>query len=208
MMNQPFKDKLTSEEEIRELVGSSSPLVMKKTVHAMDIHCMDFICKSPMIFISTSDNKGKCDVSPRGDHPGFIHIIDHQHFVIPERPGNRRLDSILNILSNPHIGVIFIIPQLEETLRINGRACVIKDADLLESMKVNGKAPSMGIGVTVEECYMHCAKAFKRSKLWDPESWSDVNELPKPAKILAAHAGAKEDEVARSLKESYEKRLY
>lgn len=207
-MNQPFQERVTSEKELRDLLGYPSPLVAKKTIHSLDSHCINFIHQSPMIFISTSDNNGKCDVSPRGDQAGFIHIIDNQHFVIPERPGNRRLDSILNILSNPHIGIIFMIPQLEETLRINGTACVIKDTNVLESMKANGKAPSLGIGVMVEERYMHCAKAFKRSKLWDPESWQDVNELPKPARILAAHTGAKEDDVSKSLKESYEKRLY
>ncbi|WP_422657486.1 pyridoxamine 5'-phosphate oxidase family protein [Paenibacillus sp. EC2-1] len=207
-MDHPFRERITSESELRDLLGYPSPLVSKKTIHSLDSHCIDFIQKSPMIFISTSDNNGNCDVSPRGDQAGFIHIIDNQHIVIPERPGNRRLDSILNILSNPHIGIILVIPQLEETLRINGRACVIKDAHILESMRANGKVPTLGIGVTIEECYMHCAKAFKRSKLWDPESWQDVNELPKPARIIAAHAGAKEDDVSRSLKESYEKRLY
>lgn len=207
-MNQPFQERITNEKELRDIVGYSSPLVSKKTIHELDSHCKEFIHHSPMIFISTSDNNGKCDVSPRGDRAGFIHIIDNKHFVIPERPGNRRLDSILNILSNPHIGIIFIIPRLEETLRINGTACVIKDPTILESMKANGKVPSFGIGVTVEECYMHCAKAFKRSKLWDQESWQDENELPKPSKILAAHTGAKEEDVSKSLKESYEKRLY
>lgn len=207
-MKQIFQEKITSEKELRDIVGYSSPLVSKKTIYELDSHCIEFIHHSPMIFISTSDNNGKCDVSPRGDSAGFIHIIDNKHFVIPERPGNRRLDSILNILSNPHIGIIFIIPKLEETLRINGTACVVKDSKVLESMKANGKVPSFGIGVTVEECYMHCAKAFKRSRLWDPESWQDVNELPKPSKILAAHTGVKEEDVSKSLKESYEKRLY
>ncbi|MFC7680706.1 pyridoxamine 5'-phosphate oxidase family protein [Paenibacillus sp. GCM10028914] len=207
-MNQPFQDRIVCEEELRELLGFPSPLVMKKTIDYLDSHCVDFIHRSPMIFISTSDNLGNCDVSPRGDEAGFIHIIDNKHLVIPERPGNRRLDSILNILSNPHIGIIFVIPQLEETLRINGTACVIKDPHLLESMKANGKVPSLGIGVSVEECYMHCAKAFKRSKLWDPESWQDKIGLPNPARIIAAHTGTKEDEVSKSLRESYEKRLY
>lgn len=207
-MDQPFQEKISSEEQLREILGYPSPLVMKKSIDFLDSHCVDFIDQSPMIFISTSDNNGNCDVSPRGDEAGFIHIIDHKHLVIPERPGNRRLDSILNILMNPHIGIIFIIPQLEETLRVNGKACVIKDPNVLESMKANGKVPSLGIGVTVEECYIHCAKAFKRSKLWDQESWRDMEYLPKPVKILATHACSREEDISKSLKESYEKRLY
>ncbi|MHA7966727.1 MSMEG_1061 family FMN-dependent PPOX-type flavoprotein [Paenibacillus sp. CAU 1782] len=118
-----------------------------------------------MLFLSTSDDKGFCDVSPRGDMPGSVTILDEKHFVIPERPGNRRIDSMRNILLNPRVGIIFIIPGLEETLRINGKAFVIKDNEILDLMKTNDKKPLLGIGVEVEECFIHCAKAFKRSKL-------------------------------------------
>ncbi|WP_106766234.1 pyridoxamine 5'-phosphate oxidase family protein [Paenibacillus faecalis] len=207
---QPFleNERITSEEELRDMLGYPSPLVMNKTIDHIDHHAMNFIRHSPIIFISTSDASGSCDVSPRGDAAGFVHMIDDKHLVIPERPGNRRLDSILNILSNPHIGIVFVIPQIEETLRVNGKACVIKDKNILEAMSANGKMPLVGIGVTVEECYIHCAKSFKRSKLWHPESWADRSTLPRPSEILAAHARAKEEDVQKSLKESYEKRLY
>ncbi|SMF79606.1 hypothetical protein SAMN05661091_1738 [Paenibacillus uliginis N3/975] len=209
-MHQPFheNERITSEEELREMLGYPSPLVVKKTIDHIDSHAMNFIRQSPIIFISTSDVSGACDVSPRGDAAGFVHMIDSKHLVIPERPGNRRMDSILNILSNPYIGIVFVIPQIEETLRVNGKACVTKDKNILESMMANGKIPSVGIGVTVEECYIHCAKSFKRSKLWDHESWPDRSTLPKPSEILAAHTGAREEDVRKSLKESYEKRLY
>ncbi|MNI80522.1 hypothetical protein D3C73_1370580 [compost metagenome] len=131
--------------------------------------------------------------------------------VIPERPGNRKIDSIRNILSNPKIGIIFIIPGLEETLRVNGEARIIKDQDILKRMEVNGKSPLLGIGVVVEECYMHCAKAFKRSRLWDCDSWLEKTRLPNPALIISQHArklDKTEEEVAEALQESYTKRLY
>jgi len=206
-----FTAVVTAEEEIRDIIGYPSELVNHKIIDHIDNHCSDFIAKTPLLFISTSDGQGSCDVSPRGDAPGFVAIMDNKRLLIPERPGNRRIDSIRNILNNPHVGLIFIIPGLEETLRINGRAYVIKDKSLLEPMHVNGKAPLLGIGVVVEECYMHCAKAFKRSRTWEPESWLDEGLLPKPAKIIAAHArqlNVTEEAVEASLHETYTKRLY
>ncbi|MFS0868333.1 pyridoxamine 5'-phosphate oxidase family protein [Paenibacillus xylanilyticus] len=211
MNKNPFKDIIASEEVLREICGNPGELVKNKTITYLDEHCQQFIARSGLIFMSTSNRSGSCDVSPRGDGEGFVHVVDQQHLVIPERPGNRRFDSLLNILSNPHIGLIFVIPGLDETLRINGRAAIIQDRDLMTQMQAQGKTPKLGIAVTVEECYMHCGKAFKRSHTWEPESWPAKEQLPKPARIIAAHAGklgVTEDEVARSLKETYEKRLY
>ncbi|QTH43873.1 pyridoxamine 5'-phosphate oxidase family protein [Cohnella sp. LGH] len=206
-----FLDIVSSEEEIRKMIGYSSELVNNKSINYLDIHCKEFISLSPMIFISTSDNNGLCDVSPRGDAPGFVQILDDKRLVIPERPGNRRIDSMRNILKNPKIGLIFIIPGLEETLRVNGEARIIKNEDILNMMKVNEKPPLLGIGVVVEECYMHCAKAFKRSRLWDHDSWIEKPKLPNPALIISKHAsklGKTEEEVSEALEESYTKRLY
>jgi len=206
-----FIDVVNSEEEIRKLIGFPSELVNNKTIHYLDINCKEFISLSPMIFISTSDNHGQCDVSPRGDGPGFVHILDDKRLIIPERPGNRRIDSMRNILRNPRIGIIFIIPGLEETLRVNGEARIIKNQDMLNIMQVNGKPPLLGIGVVVEECYMHCAKAFKRSRLWDHESWIEKTKLPNPALIISKHAskvGKTEEEVSAALQDSYTNRLY
>jgi hypothetical protein len=166
---------------------------------------------SPLLFISTSDDQGLCDVSPRGDAPGSVLVLDEQHLVIPERPGNRRNDSLRNILLNPRIGMIFIIPGLEETLRINGKALVIKDENILEQMKSRDKKPLLGIGVEVEECFIHCAKAFKRSKVWDTQSWADNDALPSVSAILKDHVNSiefTEDVIRKGLEESYEKRLY
>ncbi|MEH7123249.1 pyridoxamine 5'-phosphate oxidase family protein [Bacillus sp. JJ1503] len=206
-----FKETISSEEELRTLLGTPSKNVANKVIHHIDHHCKDFIAKSPILFISTSDTHGNCDTSPRGDAPGFVHIIDQQHIVIPERPGNKRMDSLRNIIANPHIGLIFVIPGLEETLRINGKACIIKDSDVLEKMAVQGKVPSLGIGVQVEECFIHCAKAFKRSKLWYPETWASKDQLPYPPQILADHINLPDvnsETIHTSLEESYSKRLY
>ncbi|WP_317259182.1 MSMEG_1061 family FMN-dependent PPOX-type flavoprotein [Paenibacillus sp. J5C2022] len=177
-MKNPFKEILSSEEEIRYILGFPSELVKKKTVYELDNHCRNFISMSPLLFLSTSDDKGFCDVSPRGDAPGSVIVLDEKHLVIPERPGNRRIDSLRNILSNPRVGIVFIIPGLEETLRINGSAYIIKDYDILDLMKAKDKRPLLGIGVAIEECYIHCAKAFKRSRLWERESWADIDALP------------------------------
>lgn len=210
-MNNPFKEILTSEDEIRDLLGYPSELVKKKVIQYLDIHCRNFISLSPLLFISTSDEQGFCDVSPRGDAPGSVIVLDEKHLVIPDRPGNRRIDSLRNILSNPRVGIIFIIPGLEETLRINGQAFVIKDEEILELMKAKDKKTTLGIGVKVEECFIHCAKAFKRSGVWESKSWPEKNTLPSIPTILSDHVNSTEftvEEIRKGLQESYEKRLY
>lgn len=214
-MKHIFKEQITSLEELEDLrstLGQPSKMVQDKVIHAFDIHSRDFIAKSPFLLIATADSEGNCDVSPRGDAPGFVHIIDDKHLFIPERPGNRRMDSIGNMLHNPHIGLIFLIPGLEETFRVNGKACISRDQELLERTAVNGKVPLLGIGVEIEEGYMHCAKAFKRSALWQPGSWLPEEERPSAAKIISAHVSLQrrvtEEQVRASLEESYTKRLY
>ncbi|WP_040952064.1 MSMEG_1061 family FMN-dependent PPOX-type flavoprotein [Gorillibacterium massiliense] len=206
-----FKDIIDSPEELRSMFNDPSPLVENKVISCMDNHCREFIAKSPIVFIATSDSSGNCDVSPRGDAPGFVLVLDENHLVVPERPGNRRFDSLGNIIQNPKIGLIFIIPGLEETLRLNGKARVIKDKKILQRLEAYGKVPMIGIGVEVEEGFIQCAKAFKRSNLWDYRSWPDKDDLPKPSAIIAEHTKKlklSEAEVASSMKESYEKRLY
>lgn len=206
-----FQDVVTSPEELQEMFGQPSQVVQNKAIDHLDEHCRRYLSLSPFLILATSDAHGKCDASPRGDAPGFVHVVDDRHLVIPERPGNKRMDSVRNILQNPHVGLIFLIPSLEETLRINGRACVIRDAQLLEKMAVNGKVPAIGIGVQVEECYVHCAKSFMRSGLWKPNTWMAKEALPDMPKMLAEHVklpGITEKEIAQGLQESYSKRLY
>jgi uncharacterized protein len=206
-----FKNKVESEAELRSIIGFPSELVSKKVISYIDRHCVEFIAKSPFLVMATADEHGFCDVSPRGDKAGFVHVLNEKQIIIPERPGNKRLDSLRNILSNPKIGLLFFIPGLEETLRVNGRAVIVKDEELLEEMAIKGKTPLLGIGVEVEECFIHCAKAMKRSGLWDTASWPAKETLPSAAKILFEHAKLPDstvDTIQKSLEESYTKRLY
>ncbi|PLT28240.1 pyridoxamine 5'-phosphate oxidase family protein [Peribacillus deserti] len=206
-----FLKEITSEAELRELVGNPGKLAGNKEISFIDTHCREFISKSPFLVLSSSNMMGQSDASPRGDAPGFVHILDDHTLLIPERPGNRRLDTLLNILSNPHVGMIFLIPGLGETLRINGKASIIQDEELLAPLAVNGKVPLIGIIVKVEQCFIHCAKAIIRSQLWKPENWLENKQIPSPAKILKDHAKLaymNESEISASLQESYEKRLY
>jgi uncharacterized protein len=210
-MEKPFNSLIETEEELRALIGTPSELVKRKTINHLDHHCKNFISKSPFLVISTADKSGSCDVSPRGDLPGFVLVLNENYLVIPERPGNKRMDTMLNILSNPKIGLQFLIPGLGETLRVNGKACLVKDSELLEQMTAKGKTPLIGIGVEVEECYMHCAKALIRSGLWEPSTWPEKETLPSAAKIIYEHAnlpGSSPETIEDGLKESYAKRLY
>ncbi|WP_309123011.1 pyridoxamine 5'-phosphate oxidase family protein [Paenibacillus sp.] len=214
-MENIFKNRIETLDELeasRSEIGYPSKFAAIKVIHSLDIHSIDFIKKSPFIVIATSNQEGECDASPRGDEAGFVHVIDEKHIFIPERPGNKRMDSIRNILTNPNVGIIFMIPGLEETFRVNGKACVSRDQELLDKTAANGKLPLLGIGVAIEECYMHCGKAFKRSGLWDPGRWLSRSDVPSAARIIAAHVGDKiqitEGEVQQSLNESYTKRLY
>lgn len=209
--NQKFTNTVETEEELRSIIGFPSELVKRKVISNIDHHCYDFISKSPFLVISTCDNYGFCDVSPRGDMPGFVRVLDNKHLIIPERPGNKRIDSMRNILLNPKVGLLFFIPGLGETLRVNGKASLVKDDDLLEKMAVKGRKPIVGIGVEVEESFIHCAKALKRSKLWETSSWANKETLPSAAKILFEHTKIPNTSVEiinERLQESYTKRLY
>ncbi|RAP73603.1 pyridoxamine 5'-phosphate oxidase family protein [Paenibacillus montanisoli] len=205
------QDPIDTEEELRQLIGYPSELASRKTIHSIDRHCADFISRSPFLVISSSDRLGRCDASPRGDQPGFVLIQDEHRLIIPERPGNKRIDTLRNILMNPYVGLLFLIPGLGETLRINGRASLMKQAELLEQLAVNGRKPLLAISVEVEECFIHCAKAFIRSGLWEPGSWSDKAALPSASRIIADHAdlpGTDAEAIARRLEEGYSQRLY
>ncbi|MEK4058599.1 MULTISPECIES: pyridoxamine 5'-phosphate oxidase family protein [Paenibacillus] len=202
---------IKSVEELRAILGYPSELVKNKAIDALDEHCRQFISKSPLLIMATSDAEGLCDVSPRGDLPGFVLVLDDNHLVIPERPGNRRMDSLRNILSNPNAGLIFLIPGLEETLRVNGHAYIVRDEELLVRMESHGRTPLVGIVIEVEECYMHCAKSLKRSSLWNPDSWITKAELPNVAQMISDHAklpGMNAEKVKASLQDSYTNRMY
>ena len=161
-----FRHVVTSVEELRALLGEPSELARRKELPALDEHCRRFIAASPFVLIATASAAGQCTVSPKGDEPGFVRVLDDRTLLIPDRPGNKRIDGLRNIVENPHIGLIFLIPNVQQTLRVNGRACIVRDADLLAEMEARGKVPQLAIGVEVEQAFLHCPKAFIRANLW------------------------------------------
>ncbi|MCM3121718.1 pyridoxamine 5'-phosphate oxidase family protein [Mesobacillus sp. AQ2] len=202
---------IKSFDELRERFGEPSELAKRKVISYVDEHCRNYISKSPFLILSTSDKDGCSDASPRGDTPGFVLILDKNRIVIPDRPGNKRMDSLKNILSNPQVGLLFLIPGMSETLRVNGRASLTLDPELLGRMAAGGKNPLLGIEIEVEECFIQCGKALRRSGLWVPESWADPSTLPSGAEILAAHSklpGTTAAEIKDRLEDGYRNRLY
>lgn len=178
---------VTSVDELRELTGEPHEAVIKKVIAQIDDQARNYISKSPLFFLSTANAEGHGDVSPRGDTPGFVRVLDNKVLVFPQRSGNRRVDSLTNILTNPQVGLLFLIPGMDEVLRVNGRACIIRDQSILEAMQLNGVTPALGVMVEVEECFVHCPRALKSSKLWDPESWLNKEEQPSVKDIFHAH---------------------
>ncbi len=180
----PFNHIVTSEQELRDLLGAASPRSILKERRALDEHCRAYIAASPFLVMATSGCDGSCDVSPKGDAPGFVAVLDDRHIVIPDRPGNKRFDGMKNLLTNPHIGLIFLVPGREETLRINGRAWITRDPKLLARCGAHDKTPQLAIGVEVEQCFLHCQKAFLRSKLWRHAEWPAPDALASMAQVL------------------------
>ena len=206
-----FGELVRSESDLRAVIPSppdGAPALRKEIDH-LDEHCRDFIARSPLLMLATADAEGRCDVSPRGGPPGFAQVLDQRRLLLPDFPGNRRLDSQQNLLANPRASLLFLIPGLGETLRVEGRACITRDAELLAALAVDGRAPALGIGVEVEVAFIHCAKALIRSGAWKPETWDD--ELPSASRILRDHMAVpdlSEADVADRLADSYEKTLY
>ncbi len=206
-----FKDVVTSERELRDILGSPSERAVKKDIAGLDEHGRAFIARSPFLLLATASATGRCDVSPKGDAPGFVRVLDDHHLVVPERPGNRRLDGMRNIVENPHVGMIFLIPGREETLRVNGRAWIVRDADLLVSLAARGKEPPVAIGIEIEECFFHCPKAFRRSELWEPARWPDRDALPSMAYVIYDQVrpeGKTLEEYQRESEEGLRRTLY
>ncbi len=206
-----FRDLITSEQELRELFGEPSEVALKKERPALNETMRRFIAASPFLLLATSSPDGRCDVSPKGDAPGFVTILDDKHLAIPDRIGNNRVDGHRNVLANGHVGLIFLIPGREDTLRVNGKAWLTRDPNLLDGMLVQGKPPKLAIGVEVEECFLHCAKAFKRSRLWQADAWPNPKAAPSMAEILmetVKPAGMTLADMEKRLEEGYRTRMY
>src|SRR4030095_96924 len=179
-----FDHLLTDEQDLRAIVGVPGPRSVLKERRSLDAHTRAFIPQSSLLLMAPSDASGRCDVSPKGDAPGFVQVLDETRLVIPERPGNKRLDGMLNLMANPHVGLIFLVPGREETLRVNGKAWITRDPQLLERCVARGKVPLVAIAVEIEQCFLHCPKAFIRSRLWRQEAWPASDALPSMACVL------------------------
>jgi PPOX class probable FMN-dependent enzyme len=199
-----------SADALRGILGFPAERAVKKQIDRLDEHCRAIIARSPFVLVASSDAEGRLDVSPKGDPVGFVQVLDDVTLAIPDRPGNRRADTFSNVLQNPGVGLLFMVPGRSETLRINGRAVIARDAALLASMAVNGKAPLLALVVSVEEAFVHCAKCVLRSRLWEPDSWPNPAGLPSHARCLLDQARVAQslEEVQASVEESYRTGLY
>ncbi len=205
-----FSEVVRSEAELRAILGYPSQVVIDKVIHEIDAYAQEFISASPFLLIGTSNAQGNADVSPKGDPAGFVQVLNSRTLLIPHRPGNRRADTLVNILENPQIGLIFLIPGKRETLRVNGRAQLIRDTPLRERCAVDGKVPAVLIAVAVEDVYFHCAKCVLRSGLWQAGDAQD--ELASLAEIMMNQAhlavNASAEELQREIDEDDLKTLY
>lgn len=191
-----FREVLSDLSSIRQILGEPGPLSLKKERTQLDEHMRKFIAHSPFLVMSTCDADGNCDASPRGDAPGFVRILDDVTLAVPDRLGNKRVDGMRNILATGRIGLLFLVPGMGETLRVNGRAAIVRDADLLESLTAQGKRPALAIAVEVEQCFLQCAKAIIRSQLWERRDRPALQQLPCAAEMLVDHARMPEHDVA------------
>jgi hypothetical protein len=183
----PFADVLGSADELAGLYEPPVEAVVSKIIDHLDGHCRDFIARSPFVLVATADELGNCDVSPKGGAPGFVSVLDEQRLAIPDAPGNRLVYSLRDVVAGGRAGLLFVIPGMEETLRVNGRAWLTRDPEVLEPLAAGARPPKVAIGVEVEEAFLHCAKAFKRSALWRPGDWPDRAGLASAAQIWRDH---------------------
>jgi PPOX class probable FMN-dependent enzyme len=179
---------ISTEQDLRELIGEPAELVLAKIADRLNGLTRQFIERSPFVCVATVDPAGGVDVSPRGDPPGFVRILDERTLLLPDRPGNKIADTLRNLLADPRIGLLFLIPGVGETFRVNGTAEVVDDPELLAASAVEGKVPRLGIVVRIEEAYTQCPKALLRSDLWNPANHVDRSELPSSGEIMRAIA--------------------
>jgi PPOX class probable FMN-dependent enzyme len=185
--------RITNEEQLRDLIGRPADIVCSKVTDRLNPLTRQYIERSPFLCIATSDAAGNCDLSPRGDPAGFVRIVDDQTLLLPERPGNCIADTLRNVLANPHVGLLFMVPGVTETFRVNGRAVLTTEPDLLAPCAVEGKVPKLGIVVEIDEAYTQCSKALLRSHLWDPERFLTQADMPTNGEIRRAIHGREFD---------------
>jgi PPOX class probable FMN-dependent enzyme len=205
-----YAEVVTSEEQFRAVLGVPSERAARKEIAFLDRHCRAFIARSPFVLISSADADGRMDVSPKGDPPGFVQVLDDRTLAIPDRLGNRRADTFRNLLQRDGVGLLFLVPGKRETLRVSGRAVIVRDRALRESMAVSGKLPDFALVVAVEQVMFHCAKCVIRSNLWNPAAWPELAGLPSMAEALvdAGKLEASVEEVNASIEKDYLSSLY
>jgi PPOX class probable FMN-dependent enzyme len=175
---------ISTTEALRALYGHPGERAVVKEQAKLDEHTRAFIAHAPFLVMGTAGADGRCDVSPKGDAPGFVHVLDDHRLAIPDRLGNNRLDGLTNVLENAHVALLFFIPGREDTLRVNGSATISRDETLLQRLAVNGKLPQTVLVVEVEQAFMHCTRAFKRAGLWDQERWPDASSVPSMQRMI------------------------
>ena len=200
---------ITNQSELRATYREPNERAQQKVLDRLDVHCRDFIALSPFCIISSFGADGRADTSPRGDPPGFVAVLDEQTLLIPDRPGNNQVDSMQNVIEHPQVGLLFLVPGMNETLRVSGAAEIVTDAELLESLSVGGKPPVSGLRVTVEEAFLHCGRSLIRSRLWDQEVRVDRSCFPTYGQVLSDQIrGADAAEIDASEDEANRHRLY
>jgi len=192
--------------DLEAMFGSPKETVKQKVVSQLDDAMRDFVARSPLIFIASRDSNGLIDISPKGDAPGFVQVDHEMSILIPERPGNKLMFGFKNLLKDSRIGLIFVIPDTRETLRVKGMATLSRDPELLERLSANGKPALLVTHVAIEECFFHCGKAMIRSNLWKPETWND--DQGEVLRHFANTNQVSEDDVELSLAQSYRDKLY
>lgn len=193
---------------LRAHMGPISPTAERKVMHHLDPHARHFIALSPFLVLATSDTNGQVDASPRGDPAGFVQILDDTTLFLPDRPGNNRVDSFANILANPGVGLLFLVPGVDETLRVNGTACLSTDADMLAATEVQGRIPRTGMVVAITELFFHCGKALKRAHLWNPAAQIERATFPTLGRILADQQNGDAAAMDERIETAYRTRVY
>jgi PPOX class probable FMN-dependent enzyme len=183
-----FGEVITERQRLRDLSKQPSRRARDKIIDHIDDICRRFIAACPYVLVASRGEDGRMDISPKGDAPGFVAVIDSKTLAIPDRPGNHRLDTFENLLAHSDVGLLFLIPGNGETLRVNGTGQIVRDGALQDRLAVSGKPPNLVLVVTVEEAFMHCSKAALRSNIWKPENWPDRSSVPSLAAAIVAHA--------------------